>query len=106
MSWQTVEKPTHPLKGARWVRAIAHILKNATGEVRKYESHEILEGCDESPSSYIWQEGNFHCDCNRELFFERAAEREIETEQCSYGRFSVNLENPADGQIYYREFTP
>ena len=42
----------------------------------------------------------------RELFFERSAGNEIETEECSDGRFSVNLENPVTGEIYYREFEP
>lgn len=105
-NWQTVEIKTHPLKNARWVRCVAHIRKNATGEVRRYETDEILEDGETHPSVFNWEENNFSCDCNRELFFERSAGNEIETEECSDGRFSVNLENPVTGEIYYREFEP
>ena len=105
-NWQTVEIKTHPLKNARWVRCVARIRKNATGEVRRYETDEILEDGETHPSVFNWEENNFSCDCNRELFFERSAGNEIETEECSDGRFSVNLENPVTGEIYYREFEP
>ena len=105
-NWQTVEIKTHPLKNARWVRCVARIRKNATGEVRRYETDEILEDGETHPSVFKWEENNFSCDCNRELFFERSAGNEIETEECSDGRFSVNLENPVTGEIYYREFEP
>lgn len=45
------------------------IRNNLTGEVRiHHEDHEWGEA-----SAFIWTEGNFSCDCNRYLFFERAA---------------------------------
>jgi len=106
MKWETIEKKSHPIKGGSWVRAIAHIRKNETGEIRQYETHEILADGEGFPSVFNWEENNYSCDCNRELFFERAAGNEIETEECSDGRFSVNLENPVTGEIYYREFSP
>lgn len=58
-----------------WVKhtAAIHLRKNASGEVRivkdgssfPYENHD-----------YMWTEGNYSCDCNRHLFFERAVGRE------------------------------
>lgn len=84
-------------------KCIAHIRKNATGEVRSKPSVEFGDDGNDDPGFFTWQEGNFACDCNRELFFERIDGKEISHEQCSEGRFSVNLENEA-GKIYYREF--
>lgn len=103
MNWLLDSDPLR-MKGCTLVRCIAHIRNNETGEVRKHESTEILEDDHELPSIFNWAENNFKCDCNREIFFERAAGAEIENEKCSDGRFSVNLENPANGEIYYREF--
>jgi hypothetical protein len=102
--WQTVEIKSHPLTGARWVKCVAKIRKNVTGEVRCYETHEILHDGEPHPSVFNWQENNYGCDCNRELFFERACGKEIESPECSQGRYSVNLLNPVTGVIYYREF--
>lgn len=92
------------MEGARWVRCVAHIRKNATGEVRRYETYEVLDDGSPQPSTFNWEEGNGSCDCNREIFFERSAGVEIENEECSEGRFSVNLQNPMTGKFYYREF--
>ena len=102
-TWQTVEAPNLP-KNVMWVRCIAHIRKNATGEIRHYESNEVLYENEEHPPTFNWEENNFSCDCNREIFFERSVGNEIEPEKCYNGRFSVNLENPITGNIYYREF--
>jgi len=62
------------------------IRKNSTGEVRIYDME-----CewDADGSMFSWTEGNYGCDCNRELFFERANGIEIHTEWCSVRRFSV-----------------
>lgn len=108
-NWQTVEIKTHPLKNARWVRCVAHIRKNATGEVRRYETDEILEDGEMRPSVFNWEENNYSCDCNRALFFGYAAGLKYEDmpeRECTHGQFSVNMENPVTGKIYYREFEP
>lgn len=91
--------------GDCWVKEIALIRKNATGEIRSYENDAaILEAGAEYPSTFIWEDGNYACDCNRELFFERAGGIEPGATNCGVGRYSVNLENPADGTVFYREF--
>jgi hypothetical protein len=51
------------------------IRKNETGEVRICEM-EVPWG---ETSLFWWTEGNFGCDCNRELLFERASEQEMTT---------------------------
>lgn len=108
-NWQTVEIKTHPLKNARWVRCVAHIRKNVTGEVRRYETYEILEDGETRPSVFNWEENNYACDCNRELFFGYAAGLKYEDmpdRECTHGQFSVNIENPVTSEIYYQEFEP
>jgi hypothetical protein len=82
------------------IEVIAHIRKNETGEVRRY-ADEWEEG-----GAYLfqWTEGNYGCDCNRAIFFERVAGNELEWDEppCGEGRYSVNLER--GGEIVHREF--
>jgi len=55
---------------------IVSIQKTSTGEVREYiERDHDWSDLDE----YMWTDGNYGCDCNRALFFARAAD-EDETE--------------------------
>jgi hypothetical protein len=107
-AWETVEIPTHPLKGSRWVRIIARIRNNATGEVREYNgSNAILDDGQAEPSEWIWSGGNYSCDCNRRLFFGYAAGEkpgDIDDDNCGDGKFSVQVLNPVDGRAYYYEF--
>lgn len=77
---------------------IAHIRKNATGEIRQYRTEELLEIGESHPSVFGWADGNYCCDCNRSRFFGDPQEG------CTDGRYSVNLENPATGEIYHREY--
>lgn len=49
---------------------LVHILDTTTGERRVYtDSGEWW-----ATSDYMWTEGNYGCDCNRSLFFARAAQ--------------------------------
>jgi hypothetical protein len=89
-----------------WVHPLAQIRENATGEVREYVSLHILDSNPGWPSTFIWSDGNYACDCNRRLFFEYAVGRkpdEIETE-CTDDLFSVNLLHPQTRTVFYREF--
>lgn len=77
-----------------------YIRKNATGEVRSYEDEMTFS--DDQPF-YIWEEGNYSCDCNRSDFFRNAAnEDDPDDIPCSDGKYSVNI--AANGEIIYREF--
>lgn len=42
-----------------------HIRKNSTGETRAYRDNGAW-------NEYLWADGNFACDCNRALLFQRA----------------------------------
>ena len=103
MKWQIVLKPP-PHDDVTWIKIVEHIRNNQTGEIRKLESMGILDD-DDTCSTFIWEEGNFSCDCNRELFFAEAIDVEPpDNISCGDGKFSVNLENPVTRDIFYREF--
>ena len=106
MEWIVSEKKPKS-KGIVWVKCIAEIRDNSTNEIREYETDEILRKGDKYPSVFNWEENNNSCDCNRLLYFKRAKNEETEEDWnvgCSDGKFSVNLKNKNDGEIYYREF--
>lgn len=103
--WEEIKNKSHPLKDARWVKCVAHIRRNETGEVRRREVMEVLHNGGKHPSTFNWEHNNYSCDCNRELFFGNINGVDGDDDPvCSKGRFSVNLENPVTGEIYYREF--
>lgn len=51
-----------------------HLRDTQTGEVVVYHNTYPIPEPDlhESSTLYIWEEGNYSCDCNRSLFFHRA----------------------------------
>jgi hypothetical protein len=96
-----------------WVKIVAIIRKNDTGEIRESEHDAIMDG--EQPHIFIWDEGNYSCDCNRQIFFSSGDEedetvmeaKELLDEKrtcCGDGAYSVNLKNPVTGTIFYKEF--
>ena len=96
MEWIEVKKDKHQMDHSILVACIAEIRNNETGEVREYETHEILEIGDKHPSVFNWQDNNYSCDCNRRLFFKRAKGEKTNEVECSDGKFSVNLKNKKD----------
>jgi len=71
------------------------IRKNATGEIRIYTStidwHESAH--------FLWTDGNYACDCNRELFFARAGGEDptLEEVQCGDTKFAALYAEMEDG---------
>ena len=105
MNWiEATTKPDAGLKGCVLVKCIAEIKDNDTGEVREYETDEMLEPEDKYLCVSHWESGNYSCDCNRRIFFLKANNEEVEKINCGEGGFSVNLKNKKDGIVYYREF--
>ena len=103
--WEEISVPTHPTPNGKWVSIIEEIRLNATGEVRFHESHTILDDGEEFPRDYIWRDGNYSCDCNRSLFFNRAAGVEPEdSDDCGHEKYSVNVKNKVTGTCFYKEF--
>jgi hypothetical protein len=81
------------------IKVTALIRKNDTGEIREYQSSLPLDCITNQPLCYLWEEGNFSCDCNRELLF---YDHEIDDTSCSNNRFDVNI--VLDDKIIYKEF--
>lgn len=55
---------------------------------------------------YIWESGNFACDCNRELFF-LCARGEDDTAEgvCGIDKFSVRCSDADTGEVLYDEIS-
>lgn len=103
--WEEVAVPTHPQKNGKWVATVVEIRDNATGIVREHQSFSILVNGDIEPSSYIWEYGNYSCDCNRCLFFAHAAGEDEDRERdCGNGAYSVRVRNKKSGRVFYSEF--
>ena len=65
------------------------IRNNDTGETRVYQSDEEWD----EGTVYQWSEGNYGCDCNRALLFERAIssdETAAWEQDCGDSMFSVD----------------
>lgn len=88
-----------------WVRVIAYIRHNPTGEIRSGEDTMIWNEDGDCPETYNYEMGNFSCDCNRRIFYERFSGKAVDFEnnECGKGEFSVRLVNPKTGDIFYDE---
>lgn len=76
------------------------IRRNADGVVRLFQKPELLWF-----HNYIWEYGNFSCDCNRATFFTEAGNEEDPDEDCGDTAYTV-LEIKAAGKIVYKESPP
>jgi hypothetical protein len=91
-------------KETETVPGIAFIRKEETGEVRQSKHNIQIDSGIHDPW-HMWSEGNYSCDCNRELFFERSKNVEMDDRNlvCGDGvRFSVNIK--VDGEMVYQEY--
>ena len=81
----------------------AYIRRVSDGEVRIYESDEAPD--DLWLLEHMWSDGNYGCDCNRELFFERAGgvELEVLSTECSEGRYIVDQIVDEFGRMLYHD---
>jgi hypothetical protein len=76
-----------------------HITDTATGDTRIMR----FERSWEDHYDYLWSEGNYSCDCNRNIFFCRAASRDEpddEDIECGEGRFLVRITDDSGAQLY------
>jgi len=93
-----------PYNDMECVKIRVSIRKNETGEIREYDDYAIWNEDEGWPSLWIWEEGNFSCDCNRYLFFQRVNGEDENNDECGDTKYSVNITNPKDGNILYQEF--
>lgn len=77
-----------------------HIRRNSDGVVQVQYWPEY--GWDSDNSDYIWADGNYACDCNRFLFFERATGKEPEWDEgpCGDSAYSVAIFDMTGKQLY------
>ncbi len=77
----------------------AHITDGKTGETVVEQSGYSYT---ESDLIYLWSDGNYGCDCNREMMFCRAKDMpEPEEKECTEERFKVKLF--VDGHKIYED---
>lgn len=74
------------------------IRRNADGVVRRFVDKNYY-------GDFNWSEGNYSCDCNRHLFFERAGGVEPYEDpdylgDCTDGKYSVRITDYADILLY------
>ena len=92
------------------VPVIISIRNNSNYEVVSYESEEIIT--EKGFNNYSWTEGNYGCDCNRELFFnEHRANieyyshgKDFATNKCGTGKYFVNVVNRDTKEVYFQQF--
>lgn len=83
---------------------IAQIRRNADGVVRDYTMDSNWYEGSEGDSSFLWGDGNFACDCNRNLFFCRAADEDEPLDRhCGSDRFSVRIFDKKKEKILYQD---
>lgn len=83
-----------------------HIRRNSDGEVRVQHWKEY--GWDKDNSDFIWSDGNYACDCNRHLFFERAVGKEPDWDDgvnepgCGMKAYNIRIFD-MDGKMLYED---
>lgn len=86
------------------VDVMIHIRNNSTSETRILHD-DLMRDPEGNPVLWGWSEGNYSCDCNRRLYFARAAKEAEDWESgCSDGQYSVNIYRASDLVCIYREF--
>ena len=82
------------------------IRQNSDGLERKKTEPEYGEWEDneDGHTEFLWSDGNYACDCNRQLFWNRiAAEPDESLKLCSQHLYSVKLTDK-DGNILYSDY--
>jgi len=105
MTWNIIDtsKLNWMKAGDIRVEVVAMIRDNLTMIVKEHPTECTIYAGETVPSPSWWSEGNACCDCNRKLFFTEDDLSEEET-PCGDGGYSVNLVNPVDDNVFYREF--
>lgn len=77
------------------------ITRTEDGETRL---HVEAENWQDEGHHWLWTEGNWGCDCNRELWHLRARdEDEPDDPQCSDGQYRIRVYDD-NGELCYTEF--
>lgn len=82
--------------------AIVKIRENSSGEVRESE-YDYNENEDHDSRFYLWEEGNWACDCNRSIIFHRSSSG-LEDIECGNELYSIQITDRETKEILYDEF--
>jgi len=86
-----------------WLLPVTVSLTRITDNKTVEYSTELYQTADYD-GTFIWEDGNYSCDCNRYLFFQRALdEPEDEDFECSDGKYRVDWIKDEQGKILYQE---
>jgi len=97
-------KKEPPHDKSLWVKIAILIQDNKTKENVFYLDDGIYDEENKTASTCIWEDGNFSCDCNRYLFFQRQKGLQEEDDfECSDGKYSVCIINPKTKEVLYDE---
>jgi len=64
---------------------------------------ELYQDLPDYDGIYIWEDGNYSCDCNRALFFARAASEDEPNETCGHRQYKVNWIKNSMGEVLCSE---
>lgn len=78
------------------IHYIVFIKNVSTGETREIPWETPWE----DHSEFLWEEGNYACDCNRELFFARVAGEPDPDGECGNERFEVWIDDTRGNSLY------
>lgn len=81
-----------------------YIRRNSDMLVMHYDAPDIVGFIDDgSFNEFIWSDGNFACDCNRRLFFERALDANYDDDidyDCGSDKYAVRITDKSDNVLY------
>lgn len=91
------------LNPENYIGGVVQIKDTLTGEVRNHRDEYLLTK-GEPFEPYMWEEGNYSCDCNRGMFFASVKGEPDPDMPCNSAapRFSVHIE--VDGEVLYSEW--
>jgi hypothetical protein len=78
----------------------------ASGEIVSYLDYLYWDADNDIPHTFIWEEGNYSCDCNRSLFFHRnkgLKDDQFEESECGDEDYEVEITNPKTGEVIYSD---
>jgi hypothetical protein len=91
------------MSGEYNVDILVDLLEVSTGKTSIYRDKITMEAELDGnyyPVLYIWEEGNYSCDCNRRSFFYG---RFVEDSPCGEGKYLIKISNADTGEVYYDE---
>jgi hypothetical protein len=89
----------------KYLRVQISITRVSDGKNATYWDDEGLYQNGEYDGTFIWEDGNFSCDCNRSIFFHKAlGEPEAVEAECGESKFRVDFIKDETGKIWYRDY--